>query len=420
MVFSALAAVAITSLLVTLVVALATHRALSRKRPSPMANDTALPAISLLKPLKGLDDDLYENLTSFAEQDYQRYEIVFGAEDPADAALVVARRVQAEHPHISITVVSGAPAFGVNPKVTNLAHMQRYARFPWILVSDSNVRADAHYLRTMAAELADPKVALVHSVLVGTNERSLGAALENLHLASFVVSAVCGADAIADRPCVIGKSMLMHRSSLAALGGLRAVKDVLAEDYLLGDRFMREGHRVALAVTPLRTITADRTVSAFAERHLRWGQMRRWIAPGVYLAEGLMNPLPWAVLAGVAALASGFSPLPFVAACLTKALVDASLFRRLRGQAMPWAYLPLVPMKDCIVFGLWVVGAVKRTIVWRGNVMRISEGSTLTAISGAHSGRVVRVVRRLSPRQAFRRIAQTRVIRRLSEARRAA
>lgn len=411
MIVSALTAVAFLSLLVTVIVAAATYRTLSQK---PTERCDALPAISVLKPLKGLDDDLYDNLVSFAHQDYPSFEIIFGCEDPKDPALAVARRVQAENPRVSIKVVSGAPAFGVNPKVTNLAHMQHEARHAWLLVSDSNVRAGATYLKRMAAELADPKVALVHSVLVGTNERSLGAALENLHLASFVVSAVCGAHAIADRPCVIGKSMLMRRSALEGLGGLWSVKDVLAEDYLLGEAFARAGHTVALSVAPLQTITAERTVDAFAERHLRWGQMRRWIAPHFYAAESLMNPLPWAVLAGGAALALDVSPMPYVAAVLTKVLIDAALFRKLRGSAMPWRYLPLVPLKDCMVFGLWLVGAIKRTIVWRGNVMRISHGSTLTAMNHAvgHEaeayGRVVRMVRKISPRRAFRRLAEAR------------
>ncbi len=379
-----LASAAVAALVTTLLLSAVTHKVLSRRA----RQGGAFPPISILKPLKGIDDELYENLSSLARQDYPALELVFGACDDDDPALTVARRVRDENPSVRIVVVSGAPPLGANPKVVNLAHMCGFASHDYILISDSNVRAGPDYVRALAAELADARVGLVHSVLVGTHERSLGAVLENLHLASFVVSAVCATDGLARRPCVIGKSMLMRQSALAALGGWHAVKDVLAEDYILGDRFHRAGHRVALSVQALPTVTCERSLREFLNRHVRWAQMRRRIAPGVFLAETFTNPLPWLFLAALALSVwgrdldyAGSLAIALGVGTLMKLGSDATLFMRLRGQRMPMKYLALVPVKDFLVMAVWCTAAVKRTILWRGNRMRIGAGSVLTALA---------------------------------------
>ncbi|MFT5354227.1 MAG: ceramide glucosyltransferase, partial [Polyangiales bacterium] len=57
--------------------------------------------VSLLKPLKGLEDDLEKNLRSFFEQVYsEAFEIVFCASDERDPALDVARRLSREYPNV--------------------------------------------------------------------------------------------------------------------------------------------------------------------------------------------------------------------------------------------------------------------------------------------------------------------------------
>ena len=56
---------------------------------------------------------------------------------------------------------------------------------------------------------------------------------------------------------------------------------------------------------------------------------------------------------------------------------DAHVLSRVRGERLRFAELPCWLCKDLMLLGIWGLGAVKRTVVWRGNVLRIGPGSEL-------------------------------------------
>src|SRR5215467_9727265 len=226
-----LAVLAPISLALTLIAHLTVFLVLSPRRRK---KDGPAPAITILKPVKGAEDGLYENLASLARQDYPQFEMLIGAEDPFDPALAVARRVQRDHPAVRIRIRAGSRRLGLNPKVNLLEALVRSARHEHLLISDSNVRAAPGYLRETAA-------ASIARVVAG-------------------------------RACVIGKSMLFRRRDLEDLGGFAAVRNVLAEDYLIGRSFELAGWKVALSPCLLTAVHRGWTVRRFANRHVRWAQ----------------------------------------------------------------------------------------------------------------------------------------------------
>jgi ceramide glucosyltransferase len=357
---------------------------ITRRRHKNVGDD--LPAISVLKPLKGADEDLYDNLVSFATQDYPRFELVFACEEISDPALRVVRRLQEAYPSVPIAVVAGGKPVGYNPKINNLSQAAAAASHDLLLISDADVRVDPNYLRAVAAELADSRVGLVSNPIVGVGEQSLGSALDNLHLNTFVLASVCAAPVFARHACVVGKSMLFRHSEFLRLGGWAKIKDVLAEDYVLGQLYQQAGYRVALSSYAIRAVNRRRSVADFARRHVRWGQMRRKLAGPLYWLEPMMLPSAWLALAmGLILVQQPSATLQAAfwiagSACALRLLGNLMLVRVLRGGLPGLATWVLAPLKDLLVVGLWLFAAVDTTVNWRGNRFRIGAGSVLSPL----------------------------------------
>src|SRR5512133_3397827 len=216
------------------------------------ARPARMPPISILKPLCGVDDDLEANLRSFAELDYPEYEVVLGVASTRDAAWPVARAAARRWPgRFRAVVQRGEP--GLNPKVNQLLTLARAARHDVLVVSDSNVRVEPGYLAEIAALLEDERVGLVTHAIVGVGEARVGSLMDHLHLAGCIAPGVVAAKRLARRDIVVGKSMALRRRDLDRMGGFATVKDVLAEDYVMGLRVSTVlGKHVAVAAGLLR------------------------------------------------------------------------------------------------------------------------------------------------------------------------
>jgi ceramide glucosyltransferase len=332
-------------------------------------------AVSILKPLKGSDPGLEENLESFYRLEHPEYEIVFSFASRDDEAFPVARRVADRHPDIPTVFVFDAREPGRNPKVSRLRAAAAYARNPFLLVSDGDVRVEADYLRRSAADFADPSVGLVSNPFRCVGSGSTGSIIEALHMNGFVLGGTAAVSRFLERPCVVGKSIFLRRSALEWIGGFETVGDHLAEDFLLGDLISAAGFRVVLSPCFVTVVSSGRTIRAFWDRQVRWARMRKRLAGAAYLSEAFASPIPWAI---PVACFGGWRGLAVALAMAgAKVASDGLLLRRLRV-AGPGSSLPFwIAVKDCLAFGIFWTGLVSDRTRWRGRQVRIGKRTLL-------------------------------------------
>jgi ceramide glucosyltransferase len=356
-----------------------------------LERSTALPPITLLKPLKGLEEDLERCLLSFFAQQYPGpLEIVFAAATRDDPALAVARRLAEQHPHVRARFVLTDAHWGLNPKVSNLQGALRAANTDLVLQTDANVWAPPSYVRDIVSELLRERGSLLSSLVTGVGERSLGAAMENLQLTAYVAPAVCAAWVVAGVPCVIGKSMLFRKSELRALGGLELVKDSLAEDYLIGQAYVEAGKKVILSATPIRNVNVEMRIERSLQRHARWLKMRAVIHPVSFIADVPANPIALALLLWVASDLDPVYGWAGLGIACAKTLIDGVMVRVIRGSWMPSWMVLSVPVKDLLMLAVWFYASVSRSVVWRGVRFRLGPGSQLMPDEGNLPARVLR------------------------------
>jgi ceramide glucosyltransferase len=333
------------------------------------------PAVSIVKPLSGADEGLEENLESFFRLDYESFEVVFSFASRDDPAFGVARRVADRHPERPTTFVFDAREPGGNSKVNRLAAAVPYAKHRLLLFSDGNVRVRPDFLRRAVSSFAgDPNLGLVSHLFRATGARSLGSRIETLYLNGCLLPGTAAVAAVLRIPCVVGKSILVSRRALEAIGGISTLRDHLAEDYLLGQAIQRAGFRVALSSDVIDTTEVAKSLRTVWARHRRWALMRRRLAGPLYASELFTGGFPWFV----AAFAGAESPGAAAAALALLAVRWGAelLLAAAEGRPVAARDLPLLPVRDIGAFALFWAG-FGREVRWRGKELVIGDNTRI-------------------------------------------
>ncbi|MFO0889286.1 MAG: glycosyltransferase [Isosphaeraceae bacterium] len=350
------------------------------------------PPVTILKPLKGLDEQLEENLRSFFHLDYPTYQLLFGVASQDDPAVAVVEKLIREFPASDAQLVIGAPVFGLNPKVENLASMDRFRKHDVILISDSNVRVRPEYLRETAAYLSEPGVGLVTNLFAGVGESHSGAVMENLQLNGYIAGGMALAS-VMRITCVVGKSMLMPVKVLEAIGGFARVRNLLAEDQVIGVLVRKAGYSIRLSHHVIDNVNHRRGFNWFLNRHSRWYKIRRQMALPTFLAEPMANlavvGLVWA-FSGESGIAwGGLAGLVGLGVAR-----DAIQTRWLSGRFPRLRHLLFSPIKDILLLPVWFDAMVNSRVQWRGHRF--------------HVGRLTRLREARVPRHVRRRVRRVR------------
>src|SRR5215472_1117919 len=104
-----------------------------RCRPRPVAKSTtALPPVSVVRPICGLDNFLDETLRTSFELAYPTYELIFCVASTCDPAIAVVQELIAAYPQSRARLLVGDDRVSNNPKLNNCVKGWRAA--PAILI----------------------------------------------------------------------------------------------------------------------------------------------------------------------------------------------------------------------------------------------------------------------------------------------
>ena len=342
--------------------------------------------VTVLKPLRGEDSALHENLRSFCQQDHPCFQIVFGVADANDPAVPVVRAIIGEFPQHDLSLVVESRQQGANLKVANLGNMLPVARHDLLVIADSDMRVTPNYLAAITAPLSNAApsgapVGLVTCLYRGVSNGGVWSDLASMHINhGFLPQAVVAQALGIDTGC-FGATMVLTRATLEATGGFNALADTLADDHELGQAVRRLGMRVELSPYLVDDIVAEPSLSALYRHELRWARTIRLVAPWGFAGSAVTNPLPLAILA--AALDAPQTPALAVLA-VTLVCRFATAWRTDRALRLNHPSWWLLPLRDLLSFGIFAASFFGRSVAWRDRRFRINPSGQLVADDQSH------------------------------------
>lgn len=335
--------------------------------------------ISILKPLKGLDPGLEENLKSFFNLEDIQYELIFSVASRSDPAYEIANQLIAQYPHCKAKIIVGRRHECLNPKVENLLDAYADAQFDLVMISDSNTRVQPHFVADMAS-LLESDTGVVTAPVRGSFAKGLGGLLEANHLHTFYARWLILADWMGF-PCVIGKAMIFRKKVAQRFGGLQALSNYLAEDYMTGIAMKRLGLKVKIFNQPVTQTIGNVSVSYFWNRHLRWGIIRKAHAPLAFLGEFFSGSIAVGLLGFFALNSLGLQIqiLFLILHLCFWASQDFLISQRFSQRQNQFSFLGVWAVREFMMPFLWMQSILSNTVNWRGQRFTLGAWGILKA-----------------------------------------
>lgn len=324
-----------------------------------------LPPMTLLKPLRGAEAGLETCLKSFFEQNYPEFELLFAVRTPDDPAVEVVNRLIEQFPDVPARLLlTGQPPYA-NAKVFSMRTMAETAKHDIFIITDSDTFVAPDYLMAMARAFADEKVGAVTNLYRGAEGTDFWAKLEALGMSTEFMAGVVVAERLEGMKFALGPSMAIRRQCLADIGGFEAMKDFLADDFILGHWADRAGWKVELSPYVVDHLATTAGFGPTFAHRLRWNRSSRFSRPDGYIGQGFTYGLVWAMFFALAA--PPLVGLPALAASLTLRIILALALGLvlLEDRTVPFR-LWMLPLQDLTSWTTWVGGFLGKTVLWRG------------------------------------------------------
>ncbi|MFZ0796738.1 MAG: glycosyltransferase [Terriglobales bacterium] len=338
------------------------------------ADPAFTPPVSNLKPIRGLDPDAYENFASFCRQDYPDYELLFCVGEENDPVVPILQKLSRDFPERPIRVLFGSGGKGSNDKVVKLARLVSEAQHEVVVISDSDVRVQPGYLRTVVAPLADPKVGAATCFYVPIEEKTLAENLQTIGMFSDFYAGILVARQLDGVKFALGPTIATTRTRLAGFGGYQAIDNRPADDLLVGRLIAEQGYEVMLLPYTILTVADYQSMRDLLHKRLRWIVVMRHMRPWGHLGLLLTQGLPWSLLA-IAIHPSAGVTLGYLGTYLgLRFAMTWQIGIRGLKQKVLWRKLGLIPVWDALAFVIWLTSFARNSIRWRDGEYYIREG----------------------------------------------
>lgn len=344
--------------------ALAASALVGRFARRPRSKSHNMQGLTILKPLYGDEPHLFKNLSTFCQQAYQGpVQVIFGVQRPDDPAIKVVERLIAALPDKDICLIIDERQHGANRKVSNLINMEERARHEVIVLADSDMRVEPDYLDWVMGALDREGVGLVTCLYRGAAAAGIWSkfAVQAIDY-HFLPNVLVGLSTGLAHPC-FGSTIALKREILREIGGFRAVKDQLADDYALGDAVRRLGLKIAVPSTAIVHFCSDASFLGLLRHELRWARTIALVDPKGFAGLAITHALPLALLSwglgGFTSLGASVVALALACRLILQIKIAASF-------ALPSPNYWLGPLRDLLSFAVFAGCFFVKGVDWRG------------------------------------------------------
>ena len=342
------------------------------------------PAVSLLKPLHGAEPGLEAHLSTFFEQDYSEYEILFCARQADDAGLQMARQVSARYPHVPVQFLTSGEPHVPNAKILSLELMAQAARYDILIISDSDVRVRRDYVREVVVPFANDRVGAVTCLYRGVaGQGGLWSRIEASAMSIEMGAGVLVAEMLEGMKFALGPTMAIKRSCLQEIGGFLPMGDYCADDFLLGNRVAARGHTVVLSHHVIDHVVLHAAFWPSMQHQARWMKSTRFSRPKGHFGTALTFSVPFGLLAAVAAFAlhrPGIALGALLWSIGSRMLLALAVSKSVLREKSPWQSVLLYPIRDFLAILFWMASYGSRKILWRSETYLLETGGRMRSM----------------------------------------
>ena len=341
------------------------------------------PRVAVLKPLHGTSNSLAANLVSFLEIAYPRVDFYFGVESYEDTAAEIPVALRQRYQYAKITLVVGEEPDCSNRKIAKLIKMSdRAENIDAFVLSDADVSVERDYLKRIVGELiSDEKIGIVTCAYRARPSGSFASRLEALYVNTDFLPQILLAEMIEPMHYALGATIAIKRKVLEAAGGFRAVKNMLADDFYLGNFTNAQGYQIKLSDSLVTLTCEERTFADFWHHQLRWARTYRTVRP-ISIATILMHGPFWALILLMVTRGSAAAVAALVLVVAARLAMSAAIVGRVLKMPEMLSELWMVPFKDLIMTGVWFASLLSNKVMWAGRQFKVIRGGVMHEVKG--------------------------------------